>query len=353
MNRETNFQRISYLDVAKGIAIILVVLGHAINNILSIRNMEISASFQAVKSVIYGFHMPAFFFIAGIFADRALRYDAKTFLKKRIVRYVIPYFAWTFIVVSIKVCTPALQNNQAGYRDLLLSPIVPFEEYWFLYILFFISTAYYFCMKAANSSPTKLGFFALSAVLHVINPLFPGVWILKSFCNFSIYYAAGSYFLSLVSEYGQIVRKTAVWIAVFICANMFYLSSGLYLSAASIAYWYETALAFIGIAALLSVSYQISQSETPVKSTMLFCGQESMEIYCAHQTPMGVIRLILQKIMGFRYLWLRTLLQTLFTMAACSLVFYFWPNERYLHSILFGEAKVQKREERRQNRKGI
>ena len=149
------------------------------------------------------------------------------------------------------------------------------------------------------------------------------------------------------------MRKTAVWIAVFICANMFYLSSGLYLSAAPLTYWYETALAFIGIAALISVSDRISEKETPVKNAMLFCGQESMEIYCAHQTPMGVIRLILQKIMGFRYLWLRTLLQTLFTMVACCLVFYFWPNDRYLHFILFGEPKVQKREERRQNRKGI
>ena len=44
-------KRLNYLDYAKGIGILLVVLGHIYNN--------------SVKLWIYSFHMPLFFIISG------------------------------------------------------------------------------------------------------------------------------------------------------------------------------------------------------------------------------------------------------------------------------------------------
>lgn len=53
--------RRSDLDVFKGILIILMVLGHVIQTIISPDDFDNNIVFK----VIYSFHMPAFFFISG------------------------------------------------------------------------------------------------------------------------------------------------------------------------------------------------------------------------------------------------------------------------------------------------
>lgn len=51
--------RCEYLDIARGMAIILVVLGHSIQS--NIMDMDSSLVFR----IIYSFHMPLFMFISG------------------------------------------------------------------------------------------------------------------------------------------------------------------------------------------------------------------------------------------------------------------------------------------------
>jgi len=54
-------QRVAFLDYAKAIGIILVVLGHVINT-----QGNILPSGKIVLQYIYSFHMPLFFIISGI-----------------------------------------------------------------------------------------------------------------------------------------------------------------------------------------------------------------------------------------------------------------------------------------------
>ena len=51
--------RLDYLDKAKGILIILVVIGHIWQS-------------GPVFNIIYAFHMPAFFFISGLFSKKTV-----------------------------------------------------------------------------------------------------------------------------------------------------------------------------------------------------------------------------------------------------------------------------------------
>lgn len=67
--------RIEWLDSARGIAIILVVLGHCIGYID-----------DPLNKVILSFHMPAFFFLSGICMKREESW--KVFAKKRFQRMV-------------------------------------------------------------------------------------------------------------------------------------------------------------------------------------------------------------------------------------------------------------------------
>ena len=62
-HRIISSKRLNYLDYAKGIGILLVVLGHIYNN--------------NTKLWIYSFHMPLFFIISGYLLEYNKTYDKK------------------------------------------------------------------------------------------------------------------------------------------------------------------------------------------------------------------------------------------------------------------------------------
>ena len=77
--------RIEYIDIAKGILIIFVVLGHitTLPHILT----------YGMKAVITTFHIPAFFIINGMLtkAEKIQKTPVKQFLLNRSYRLLIPY----------------------------------------------------------------------------------------------------------------------------------------------------------------------------------------------------------------------------------------------------------------------
>ncbi|HEX2994927.1 MAG TPA: acyltransferase family protein, partial [Anaerolineales bacterium] len=82
-------KRIEYLDIARGIGILLVVLGHN----------DFAALSPFFHQVIYSFHIPLFFFLSGYFVDTSLsffNYSKKRFhavLKPYLFTIVLIYFA--------------------------------------------------------------------------------------------------------------------------------------------------------------------------------------------------------------------------------------------------------------------
>ena len=66
--------RIKFIDIARGLGIILVVFGHAI--VPEIRNT--SNIFMNIYKYIYIFHMPLFFYVSGVFA----KFDFKKIFTK-------------------------------------------------------------------------------------------------------------------------------------------------------------------------------------------------------------------------------------------------------------------------------
>ena len=73
-------ERIWYWDTVKFIMILLVVIGHFAERIMSFDD----PAFLSVKLFIYSFHMPIFIFIFGLF------FKERDFLRK-ILFYVISY----------------------------------------------------------------------------------------------------------------------------------------------------------------------------------------------------------------------------------------------------------------------
>lgn len=135
------------IDIAKGIGIILVVLGHII-------------SFDSISRFIYCFHMPLFFFISG----EALYYSYKNnikfidFIKKRAKTILTPYFIFSIICFLYWVIIERKIRNQfdISILDNFLNIFLAFgKDYlfsgnvvmWFLPCLLVSLILFYFIMK--------------------------------------------------------------------------------------------------------------------------------------------------------------------------------------------------------------
>lgn len=81
---ENKKERLTYLDVAKGIGILLVVIGH-----VYAFNRQIVDRFFVIW--LYSFHMPLFFIISGMLIAYKDEKDIWKFVKKRIKGILIPY----------------------------------------------------------------------------------------------------------------------------------------------------------------------------------------------------------------------------------------------------------------------
>lgn len=115
-------KRISYLDMMKGMAILLVVIGHLI---------QFSFGYEISHSVRFlYFHMPVFFYISGFLAYKKILSfrDLGKKLIKRGITLFLPYvvFLTCWCVFS-------------GYTDIIGIILGGGGGYWFLYTLFIIS----------------------------------------------------------------------------------------------------------------------------------------------------------------------------------------------------------------------
>lgn len=75
-------KRIQAIDIAKGILIVCVVIGHGSEN-------------DSLSNFVYRFHMPLFLILAGCFVRKTD--DIRTWIKARTIRYMLPYFFYMLI----------------------------------------------------------------------------------------------------------------------------------------------------------------------------------------------------------------------------------------------------------------
>ena len=81
-------KRDTVLSVSKGIAIILMVAGHA-------------EAPELVTNFIYTFHMPLFFMAAGYFLSRRYLDDPWSFISKRVKGLYYPFLKWSIFFLLL------------------------------------------------------------------------------------------------------------------------------------------------------------------------------------------------------------------------------------------------------------
>ena len=152
-------QRFSYIDRTKGIAILLVVLGHLIA-----RETPPGHSVEwylVFKEGIYTFHMPLFMAVSGMvygltWRNRATVADDLGDAQRRVARLLPAYLLTGLAVFAGKLTfqsfSPAVDNEVGGAHELLeliLQPTVSFSSFlWYIYALSVLYIAFPLAFRA-------------------------------------------------------------------------------------------------------------------------------------------------------------------------------------------------------------
>jgi fucose 4-O-acetylase-like acetyltransferase len=131
-------KRLEYIDQIRGLAIILVVIGH----IIQFNDIQ-GGMKNSVFNVIYSFHMPLFFFISGYIGYKTIKIiDFKSLRKhllNKTISLLIPLFSWSILVNKFFLNQ---EWNSITTNDIINTITNP--SLWFFKILFEIFFFYGF-----------------------------------------------------------------------------------------------------------------------------------------------------------------------------------------------------------------
>ena len=160
--------RDQWVDIARGIGIILVVWGHVLRANFTLIN---SPWAKAQDQLIYSFHMPLFFLLAGLFVWPNLARGRAKFLRGRWSAVIWPYLLWSLVSGLIALALSGYVNTPIHWHDLVSIPISPIEQYWFLYALLICQLA---CVTAY---PSYIRLLVVGIAGYLSLNLIGGVWI--------------------------------------------------------------------------------------------------------------------------------------------------------------------------------
>lgn len=116
--------RIEYIDIAKAIGIFCVLLGHTVD------------SNTLIKTIVYAFHMPAFFMLSGFTLKSRNNINIGRLAWKKFKSLMIPYFIWGIIYMPFSFKNMLFMLY--GTRETLLKAEA-LSSLWFLPTLFVAS----------------------------------------------------------------------------------------------------------------------------------------------------------------------------------------------------------------------
>lgn len=166
-------ERINWIDIARGIGIILVIYGHLISP-------------ESHRYLIYAFHMPLFFFLSGLVFKPAFDKSLKEIVVKNFKQLMIPYFLFaifTYLYVVITKPNPDLSPGGIGWQLFGMlygsgsNGMLGFNVVlWFLPCLFVTRIGFSILTRNVFKSTYLLGIlFTISILGYILSKVAP--WI--------------------------------------------------------------------------------------------------------------------------------------------------------------------------------
>ena len=301
--------RDSFLDIAKGMAIILVIIGHFAQS--ATPQYDDSLLFR----VIYSFHMPLFVFLSGAVASLYFQPADVSLgavvgirnlwkrMSKGFLRLVLPFIAWALIGQAIH-----------GYHDNLLQAVVmafrrPDGALWFLLCIFYcivllslfqlLFALFFQGFHRITKFQGTIDFFLDGRVQIIlilglwvfVRPRIPfgaGLGLLKPYF---FYFVLGIGFYKYVRPYFYGYRQ-CIPFAIFVLLIPFWHRTMpnqvqpelfIYFNSTTLVYCFSMVVAIAGICVALNLAQCASKANLPyLNPFLIYCGKLSLGIYALH-----------------------------------------------------------------------
>ena len=275
--------RIDWVDYAKGICIVMVVMMHSV---LGVEHEAGQTGFMhALVAFAKPFRMPDFFLISGLFLSVVIDRDWRTYLDRKVVHFAYFYVLWVTIQFGFKAPAFAADSSwaHAGYLY-LESFIEPFGTLWFIYLL-----PVFFVVTKLTRRIAPLAIFTVAALLESAH-VATGWTVIDEFCARFVYFYSGYLFASYVFALSDRSRAKPV-LALIGLALWTLVNGGLVVSGVS--HWplISLALGFAGAGAIIVMGTLLARMQW--LNFLRYCGEHSIVIYLAFFLPMAATRTLL------------------------------------------------------------
>lgn len=129
--------RIAWMDLLRGLAVVLVVFDHSADQIRSSIEGSVTAA-KVFNDGVSPFRMASLMFLSGLLLPQSLLKARPVYLKGKLSKIAWPYLIWSFIILALLTATSGLTGNTVGIERFLRVFYNPPTYLWYLaYLLAF------------------------------------------------------------------------------------------------------------------------------------------------------------------------------------------------------------------------
>jgi uncharacterized membrane protein YcfT len=328
MGQASTHTRIDWVDHAKGICIVLVVMMHST---LGVEKAAGEASWlNGFIEWARPFRMPDFFLISGLFLSTRIGRPWRGYLDSKVLHFAYFYVVWMTVQFATKGYGLYRSEGLAGTIEAYaLGFVDPFGTLWFIYLL-----AVFFAVAKAVRGLSPVAVFAAAAVLEMA-PVDTGLLAIDEFASRFVYFFTGYWLAPRIFAFaariaGKPVSVVLAGLFIWGAGNAFLVGEG----------WSRLpgiglALGFVGAAAVVALGVLLAKSK--LAEPLRYCGENSIVIYLAFFLFMAAARSLLLRFAPEADLGLISLAVTAGGVAGP--VFLFWAVRKTPFAFLFARPQ--------------
>lgn len=289
--------RLYWLDMAKGYAIILVVIGHTLRGLMEEGILAKDGIWSWVDNAIYSFHMPLFFALSAyLFGQKHVAAPVWREIHRRVSRLAVPFLIWTYVFLALRSLAGYLfGDGEMNWAALLQLPLPPVLHMWFLWVLMVLSTVWLLCTpferRDAHAQPLVVpgALFIASTALFLGNvPISPGI---APYVASAIYNAPAFFLGILIARLAELPRSRA---AIGISTTLIFLLPAIW------SLWTPHKAALVPVLAILIIAHFVAFRAMGGRDRhvlpwrfLILTGQASLAIFVAHTIFSAGLRIVL------------------------------------------------------------
>lgn len=293
---KSGIARFTWIDIAKGIATLLVVYRHVLYGI-GRRGVDVGDILWNLNEMVYSFRMPLFFILSGIFFARSVEKRSRgQFITYKARTLMYPYILWALIQVTLQVILSRYTNSDRGLEDYLFILIKPraIDQLWFLYTLFNVTILYFFVKYIVRIPKAPL--LLLTLLSLYFSSYFEQYSLISDMLFFTFFFQFGDVMSSKLRsiDFQQLISsKKAMWLMlpVFALSQWYFLEN-----MDDIATYELAAVALFG--SIYTIAFSLMIADYKWSDFFESVGRNSLQIYVMHVIISSSFRIASTELLG-------------------------------------------------------